>query len=129
MSFRCRCDTELSGLKDNEWASLHIGISDIATSYDIYSKQHYCLEPTSNSWGQHWWRRLTSPSTVPAGGQPLSLVPSLYPRGKSLNKIIVSKHCMLTQEFFFLIFLLRNWVALGMFYNMYLPPPTRSTPV
>ena len=35
--------------------------------------------------GQHWWRLPTSPSTVPAGGQPLLLVPSPRPRGKSLS--------------------------------------------
>ena len=39
-----------------------------------------------NSWGQHWWRLPTSPSTVPAGGQPLLLVPSPRPRGKSLSE-------------------------------------------
>ena len=42
---------------------------------------------TSNSWGQHWQRLQTSPSTVPAGGQPLLLVPSPRPRGKSLIEV------------------------------------------
>ena len=38
---------------------------------------------TSNSWRQHCFRLLTSPSTVPAGGQPLLLVSSQSPRNKS----------------------------------------------
>ena len=45
------------------------------------------LHYRKTSWGQHWRRLPTSPSTVPAGGQPLLLVPSLLPRGKSLSEV------------------------------------------
>ena len=45
------------------------------------------FSPTnSNSWGQPCWSIPTSPSTVPAGGQPLLPVSSLGPRGKSLSE-------------------------------------------
>ena len=44
------------------------------------------LPKTSNTWGQHWQRLPTSPSTVLTGGQPLFFVPSPRPRGKSLSE-------------------------------------------
>ena len=49
-----------------------------------------------NGWshlGQHWQKLTTSPSTVPAGGQPLLPVPSLRPRGKSLSEWVTSVRC------------------------------------
>ena len=42
---------------------------------------------------QHRRRLPTSPSTIPAGGQPLLLVPSLRPRGKSLSEVKVCFWC------------------------------------
>ena len=41
--------------------------------------------------GKHWQRLPTSPSIVLAGGQPLLLVPSLRPCGKSLSEWVSSE--------------------------------------